>query len=182
MDGKEPFLNRMLRWMSHDVNICMAGDANVGAMTLMLTDIAALAGFYAGRTELKLQNDHDEFVLFFEEFFDLAKDKRYDQLIYKLVKDKKKSIKDRCIIYDDFRCGVVHEHLMKQGTAIDKGLEKPYVFMSLSSGELTINIDHFFADYLNALSKYADRVRNDANVADKFKKRAEYLGAYQPYL
>ena len=176
MEEKESFLARTIRWMSHDVKVCMAGDAYVGAMTLMMTDIAALAGFYAGREDGKPKpSDHDEFVVFFEEFFDLAKDPRYDQLIYEVKKGKNK-----CVIYDDFRCGLAHEHLMKVGTAIDKGLEKPYVFMSPAG--LTINIDLFYADYMNALAKYADRIRNDVTVANNFIKRAKHLGAYQPYI
>lgn len=173
--NQESFLERTICWMTHDVGVCMAHDANVGAMTLMLTDVAALAGFYAGRTEKNPRNDHDEFTRFFIEFFDLAKDKEYADLIFRLTGAEK-----RCVIYDDFRCGLVHEHLMKNGAAIDKGYAKPYIFYSLEG--FTLNLDLFYADYLNALSQYSDKVRNDKGVAKNFKARAQFLGAYEPYI
>jgi hypothetical protein len=181
MIQNETFLGRTLKWMSRDVTVCMNGEAYIGAMTLMMTNIAALASFYAGRVTEKApkeHNDHDEFVAFFEKFFDLATNQNYNQLIYKIeIKNKKE--KNKCVIYDDFRCGLVHEYLMKNGTALDVGLDKPYVF--LSSSGLTLNIDTFFTDYLRALAKYAKTIKENITVAENFKKRAEKLGAFEPY-
>lgn len=172
---KEPFLDRMMRWMSHDVKICMANDAYIGAMTLMMTDIAALAGFYAGREKEKPEDDHNEFERFFRDFFNLAKDSNYHDLIYYLDEEHR----NKLVIYDHFRCGLVHEHLMKSGNAVDKGLTKPYVFFS--EGGLTINVDHFYIDYLSVLKRYSKKVRSDKTISDNFKKRARFLQVYEPY-
>ncbi len=176
MTNQESFLERTIRWMNHGVKACIADEAYLGAMTLMMANISALASFYSGRDSKNAQpNDHDEFVKFFDDFFIGAHKLSYDDIWYKLEGENKK-----CILYDEFRCGLIHEHLMKYGTALDKGLTKPYVYISPEG--ITINIDRFYPDYLNAVAVYSDKVRNDSTIFENFKKRAKYLGAYEPYI
>ncbi len=185
MSTKEPFFHRMLRWMRHDVKVCMDHGALVGAITLMLAHTAALAGFYSGRKKACPTDDHDEFMSFFNDYYKkFNQDPARDSL---RIIDKKGKEKD--MIYTHLRCGLIHEHLMKRGTGIEKGA-KPYIYISSGlksatsrEGDITINVDLFFKDYLETLDDYyLDVTKNKNKLKKKFIDRAKYLGAYRPYL
>jgi len=180
MNSEEPFIDKMIRWMKHDVKVCMDNDAYVGAMKLMMNDISALAGFYAGRNTPKPSppiTDEIEFMNFFDNYF-----KVLNALPHSIILKPVQGMKVINLIYTHFRCGLIHEHLMKNGTAIDKRGDNEYLY--LTQGGITININCLYNDYLKTLEEYYSDVKNKnkLNVQENFIKRAEYLGAYQPYI
>lgn len=160
--------------MSHDVEICMAHDAYVGAMNLMMSHTSALAGYYAGRGATDKTNDHDEFMVFYNAYFKVFPD----------IQELDEKGKMRSLIYTHFRCGLIHEHLMKKGTALDTGLSKPPFSVYKGDGSIVLNIDSFFADYLRVLSEYSNDVRFDRRPPTKqnFINRARALGANDPII
>lgn len=169
---KESHLDRTIRWMSHDVKICMAHDAFVGAMNLMMSNISALAGYFAGRVEERPKNDHDEFMSFYRTYFKSFPDIQAMNENYKRVS----------LIYSHFRNGLIHEHLMKKGTAIDQGFSKPAFYIETNTSQIVLNVDHFYADYLTVLAKYSNDVYNDSppGIKERFINRAIFLGASDP--
>jgi len=177
MPNEESHLDRTIRWMSHDVKICMAHDAFVGAMTLMMSHISALAGYYAGRVKERPDNDHDEFMQFYRVYFKAFPD------IQHTVKTRS-GFKTMSLIYTHFRNGLIHEHLMKKGTALDQGLSKPEFYLESQSGLIVLNVDHFFADYLRAIAEYSNDVKFDRKpgIKQKFIDRSKYLGAGEPII
>ena len=177
MSNKESHLDRTIRWMSHDVKVCMAHDAFVGAMTLIFSHISALAGYFAGRVKERPDSDHDEFMSFYLTYF-------------KSFPDIRESVKTRSgsklmsLIYTHFRNGLIHEHLMKKGTALDQGLSKPEYYFETETGLIVLNVDHFFADYLKVLAEYSNDVRFDrkSEIQKRFIERAKFLGAAEPII
>lgn len=169
---KESHLERTVRWMSHDVKICMANDAFVGAMTLMMTHISALAGYFAGREASQPANDHDEFMNFYNAYFSVFPD----------IQPPAEGRRRKSLIYSHFRNGLIHEHLMKKETAIDQGFAKPSFYIESTSNMIVLNVDHFFADYLRVLGSYSNDIKRKRKpmVQENFIKRAKYLGASEP--
>ncbi len=173
-DPMEPFLDRTIRWMRHDVEICMKSDAYVGAMKLMLGDVAALAGFYSGRTTSKPKNDEKEFMTFFDTYFH-----ELNSLPHSIILKPMDGTRPKNLIYTHFRCGLVHEHLMKFGTAIDRRDDNNYLYLTDSG--VTINIMKFYRDYLQTLEDYFQDVKQGRdNIGENFIARAKFLGAYDP--
>ena len=174
---EESFLDRMTRWMSHDVKICIAHDAYIGAMNLMMSHVSAMSSFYSGRTTGKV-NDHDEFMNFYRKYFRAFPD------IQQPRKEKNGRSKHMSIIYTHFRCGLIHEHLMKTGTALDRGLSKPGFYIEKKSGMIVLNIDHFFFDYLRVLATYNNQLKygDDEKLKQNFIRRAKFLGAEEPII
>lgn len=168
---KETHLERTIRWMSNDVIVCMAHDSYISAMTLMMTHVSALAGYYSGRMKERPSSDEKEFLNFYNEYFEELPD------ISTTEKNKRISI-----VYHFLRNGLIHEHLMKKGTALDKGLSKPAFYIQSNTGDIVINVDSFFADYLKAIYKYSNNVffNTKPNIKENFIKRAKYLGASDP--
>ena len=174
---KESFLDRTIRWMSHDVKICISHDAYIGAMNLMMSHISALSSYYSGRATYKV-NDHDEFMKFYREYFKAFPD------IQQPRKTKSGRLEHMSMIYTHFRCGLIHEHLMKTGTALDRGLSRPGFYIENKSRAIVLNIDHFFFDYLRVLATYSNQLKYgaDEKLKQNFIKRAKFLGAEEPII
>ncbi len=176
MSEKESHLDRTIRWMNHNVRVCMSHDAFVGAMTLMMAHTAALAGYYAGRDHDKQGGDHDEFMSFYNAYYN---PQIFPDIRPPLSGNQKKR---RSMIYTHFRNGLIHEHLMKKGTAIDQGLTKPPFYHEITNDLIVINVDFFFPEYLRVLGEYSNDVKysRKKDIKDNFIKRAKYLGASDP--
>lgn len=177
MSSQESFLDRLTRWFTHDVDVCMNNDAFIGAMTLMLCHISALSSYYSGRTIERVQSDEKEFLDFYKKYFIV-----FPVITQPKINDRTGKIKSVSIIYNHFRCGLIHEGLMKNGTALDRGRDKPSFYIHQSSGDIVLNVDHFYEDYKKVIEKYKKDIRHDKTIQTSFISRAKFLGAEEPLI
>lgn len=162
----ESHLERTKRWMLHDVEVCMQNDAFIGAATLMMSHLSALAGYYAGRQANRPRSDAKEFIKFTNKY---------------LVSFPRMTIKGQHLLYNDFRNGLIHEHLPKKGTALDNDDEKPIYYFEPNKHLHVLNLAKFYLEYIDAIGQYLDDVRQDnsAGVKKRFINRAKFLGAIE---
>lgn len=182
--NKETIFERNIRWALNDVNACMNNEAYVGAMREMCCIVDGLSGYYVGSREDKHRCTKNEFIKFikkyFTEFNRFAKSKNGSE--YKI---KMKPYRDKAsrlcpmnyyeILYSQFRCGLVHNLLMKTSNAIYRGRNNPY-FNRTKTIKLIINVDHFYDDFTHAILTYKDDVlANKDKLKDNYKKRHTFL-------
>lgn len=179
MNDQESFLDRLTRWFTHDVKVCIENDAFIGAMTLMLCHISAFASYYSGRVVDRPQNDEKEFLDFYQKYFTV-----FPVITQPQIDNRTGRIKEVSLIYNHFRCGLIHEGLMKKGTALDRGIEKPNFYIHINSRDIVLNVDHFYEDYKKVIQKYKNDVRNDdpRGIKQNFINRAKFLGAEEPFI
>ncbi len=181
----EPFLDRFFRWMDYDVDVCMKEKAYIGAITLMMTNISALASFYVGRITDRPkspENDETEFITFLDAYFPGLKSLGIQDIKIPRANENGQ-IEQKSMFYFYFRCGLVHEYLMKRETAIDKGLDKSYLFFNEITKTWTLNVENLYYDYKLSIRAYYQDIKYKNNeLKSKFIKRAQFLGAENPIL
>lgn len=178
----ETLFERNIRWILNEVNACYQNEAYVGAMREICCIIDGLSGYYVGSKEDKRRKTEEEFIEFikayFTEFNRHTKNKKGQELTKKMKRyreEKQNSLNYYQILYSQFRCGLVHNLLMKTGSAIYKGRNNPY-FSATKQFKLIINIDHFYDDFVRAILTYKDDVLANKNgLKDNYKKRHEFL-------
>lgn len=180
--SKETLFERNIRWILNEVNACYQNDAYVGAMREMCCIIDGLGGYFVGSQKDRNRKTEDEFIEFvknyFTEFKRYAVDKKGNELKLKMKRYRETEQEDLNyyqILYSQFRCGLVHNLLMKTRNAIYKGRNNPY-FLKNRQFKLVINIDHFYDDFVRAILTYKDEVlANKNNLKDNYKKRYQFL-------
>ena len=180
--NRESLFERNIRWILNDVSVLIQNECYVGAMREMCCIIDGLSGYYVGSTKDKNRNSGEEFIKFvkayFTEFNRYAVDEKGKELTKKMKQyreAKQKQLTYYQILYSQFRCGLVHNLLMKTRNAIYRGRNNPY-FCSTRHFKLIINIDHFYDDFVRAVLTYKDNVLANKNgLKDKYKKRHKFL-------
>lgn len=161
---------------------CYQNEAYVGAMREMCCIIDGLSGYFAGSIKdrnRKIENEFTKFVKnYFIEFNRFTIDKNGNELKLKMKRyreTKQEDLNYYQILYSQFRCGLVHNLLMKTRNAIYKGRNDPY-FLKNRQFKLIINIDHFYDDFVKAILTYKDEVlKNKDKLRDNYKKRHKFL-------
>jgi len=148
---EEFWIDRVENWLIKDVDTCIQNWANIGATTLIFCYI----DFFGSLVRPKA-NSRDRFCKFIEEYFSLI-NKKYD--FYK------------CKLYEDFRCGLVHEAIMKKGTGIFRSTDpadRGYKHLETYNNALWIDLIQLEIDFV----KTANKLKKDINTNSVFKQKA----------
>lgn len=180
----ESIFERDIRWCLNDVSVCIDNDSYVGGMRQMCCILDGLSGYYTGSRKDKERHSRDEFILFvkkyFTEFNRYAANKTGELFTLKIkryrdVKEKMEEMDYYDILYTQYRCGLVHTILMKRSGAIYKGRNNPY-FLRTKQHKLTINVEHFYDDFIRAVLTYKDEVLSNKNgLKTNAEKRYKFL-------
>jgi len=178
----ETLFERNIRWILNGVNACYQNEAYTGAMREMCCIIDGLSGYYCGSQKDKKRKTEKEFIKFikvyFTEFNRYTVNKKGQELTKKMKRYRETNLEPLTyyqILYSQFRCGLVHNLLMKTRNAIYKGRNNPY-FNKTRQFKLIINIDHFYDDFVRAILTYKDDVlANKNSLKNNYKKRHKFL-------
>ena len=182
--NNENLFERNIRWSLNAVNACMNSEAYVGAMREMCCIIDGLSGYYTGSKIDKGRKIEGDFIAFIERYFSefnrFAQGKNGSEYKIKMkpYRDKNSKLSPMSyyeILYSQFRCGLVHNLLMKPTNAIYRGRNNPY-FNKTKAIKLIINVHHFYDDFTRAILTYKDDVlANKDRLKDNYKKRYKFL-------
>ncbi|MBI5071885.1 hypothetical protein HZB93_03285 [Candidatus Falkowbacteria bacterium] len=135
-EEEKEFWEKLKRWHLDDVDICIGNNANYAASKMMLTLIDILGAFHGGMIRykskyyvlpggkrkqksktIKIEGKNYEQTTNKEQFLSFLKN--YIHEFYEIkVKHGSKEKRAAEILYDHFRCGLVHEGHSKLGTGL----------------------------------------------------------------
>lgn len=198
------FWERLKDWHLNDIDICLANGANYAAARTMLSYVDILGGFYGGlikregdycvrvqepgtsKNSVKINNDEYEKSGTKKQFFRFVR--KYMNAFYRIkVKVRTEHIEKELrladILYDHFRCGLVHEGHPKLGTEIVR--ENSDVILRVRSD---FNVNKPLAslnilalrDKLRSATFQFERDLNDASHPERlarWRERYEFLYA-----
>lgn len=168
----ETELDRMIRRMYQGVTACHEKKAYVSCATLISTHIESLGGFLIG-SEKEMGDSEERFVTFIQ---------RYFKSLLGYVKSaaehaKKDPAEYPKLLYKKFRCGLIHEYIMKEGTALRESVPmvySPYVEIT-PEFELILNINDFYTEFGTAIAMFKEDAQKDPEVSANFGRRMAYL-------
>jgi len=143
--------NRVQKWLLDDIKVCLKNHVNIGAMTLMCCYIDFMGGLLNPGADTRTR-----FYTFIDKYLS------QQDALYGFWK---------CKLYEDFRCGLVHEAIMKKGTGIfrkDEADAKEYKHLGIKDARLWVDIITFYADF----KKSVTLLKNDIDIDPKLKKKA----------
>lgn len=187
---EKEFWDKLKRWHLDDIDICLANNANYAATKMMLSFIDILGGFHGGLIHIekddlgkkidgdlvraggggrsnkitKVNNISYEKSGSRKEFLNFVKNyiNEFNRIRYKTGKKNWSATE---ILYDCFRCGLMHEGYSKFGTGIIKSNDREIIKLDIPNIPIVLNIV-----YLRDLVRRATfEFENDV-----FKKKLKY--------
>lgn len=149
---------RVNRWLLDGVEACVKNNANIGAATLIFCYIEFFGGLVEPNT-----TSRNKFCIFCEKY--LARTNHN----YSKYKQK---------LYSDFRCGLAHEAIMKQGTGIfrsDDPSDCEYSNFEVNNGALFLDIISLKADLYNAVNILKEDLDTDYELRKNAVRRLRDL-------
>lgn len=149
---------RVENWLINDVHTCIENWVNIGATTLIFCYVDFLGSLVRPKA-----NSRDRFYRFIEEYFAPA-NKKYD--FYK------------CKLYEDFRCGLVHEAIMKKGTGIFRSpdpADRGYKHLEVYNNALWIDLIQLEKDFVNSAVNLKKDIDTDPKIKQNAINRLRYL-------
>lgn len=151
---------------------CHEKQAYVSCATLICSSIEALGGFLTG-SEKEWGDGEDRFVAFIRRYFG-----SFLSYIKPATQHAKKNPDDYpSLLYKKFRCGLIHEYIMKEGTALRRSIPcvySPYVEIT-PEFDLILNIDDFFTEFGTAIARFKEDAIKDGTVRQNFERRMMHL-------
>lgn len=156
-DVQKDFWDKLKRWHLDDIDICLANNANYAATKTMLSFIDVLGAFYGGLIEhkgkyyvlagggsrtkkrIKINKKLYEESGTKKQFLNFTKNYLNEFFQYKL-KVKSKKVNLAGILYDHFRCGMIHEGHPKSGTGILRENSPIIIYYNYGGLKVALNI------------------------------------------
>ncbi|KKP88720.1 MAG: hypothetical protein UR93_C0009G0008 [Berkelbacteria bacterium GW2011_GWA2_35_9] len=153
---KIEFWNKFKRWHLDDIDICLANNANYAATKTMLSLIDSLGGFYGGLIEYNniyyvpagggsrskkiydINNKSFEKSGSKKQFLNFTKNYLHEFFETKLPFGKNIRLSD--VLYEHFRCGIIHEGQPKFGTGITKENTPIVIYTNYKNIPVVLNI------------------------------------------
>ncbi len=151
--------HRVNGWLLNDINKCVRDRANIGAMTL----ICCYIDFFGGLIKPKADT-RNKFYAFIEQYLK-STDKNYDFW--------------KCKLYEDFRCGLVHEAIMKKDTGIFRSDEQDGKYLQhlgVSQSLLYVDLVQFNKDFRKAVKRLKGDLDSEISKRKLAIQRLQYLG------
>lgn len=195
-DEQKDIWERFKRWHLDDIDKCLAIQANYAATKTMLSFIDALGAFYGGLIEHRGKS----YVLPGGNRKHIGKTKQMNSKIYEQTSTKKqflnfvknymteffkykvvsgnKQIRLSDILYDHFRCGMIHEGHPKYGTGIIRENSRVIAYENYGGVRVALNILTLRDMLRNAVFSYekdlADQDQKERMI--RWLERYNYLG------
>jgi hypothetical protein len=148
IDFNDFWQSRVEAWMLEGVKDCVKNKINIGAMTLIFCYI----DFFGSISKPKLET-RQRFYYFLENYLGKI-DPRYSTF--------------KCMLYENFRCGLVHEFVMKKGAGIFRGDDKNdagYEHFGIHNDALFLDVLKLKNDFITSVNKLKEDL--DGNIECK---------------
>lgn len=142
---------RVNTWLIENIRVCIKNHVNIGSITLICCYIDFLGSLLKPNADSRKR-----FYICLQKYFKPI-NYRYDFW--------------KCKVYEDFRCGLVHEAVMKKETGIFRQDEKGannYQHLQEKNSILWIDLIQFFKDFKYVVQK----IKKDLDSKPSMKKIA----------
>lgn len=171
------FWDTLKHWVLDDIDVCLDHNANVGATKLIFSAIEVFGSFYVGRgyknnenlvrakagsgKQVEKAGSKKAFKAFVKSYLP-----EFNKVIFNI---NGKRIKAADLLYTHFRCGLIHEGVMKVGTGIVKENWRD-LFVPAPKGFLTFLNIHAMRDYLRTAVNSFDKDLSDLNQPERLRR------------
>lgn len=155
VDFNDFWKTRIEGWMMKDVRACVDQNINIGGCTLIFCYIDFFGSILKPKFDVR-----NRFYYFIEHY---------------LAKYNKKYFTYKCMLYENFRCGLVHEFVMKKGAGIFRGNDpndKGYTHFGTTNEALYLDLIKLERDF----SRTVGDIKYDLDNNTELKQTAiKYL-------
>jgi len=159
-DFEDFWTSRIEGWLLSDIDTCVKYNVNIGAATLIFCYIDFFGSLI--RPDLK-DNSRQRFYEFCDQYLD---------------KMNSNYVSFKCKLYDDFRCGLAHEAIMKKGTGIfrsDDKADQVYNHFCFEDGALFLDLIQLRDDLFSAVRLLKKDIDSDPRLKTKAVARLRDL-------
>ncbi|RLC37811.1 hypothetical protein DRH29_00110 [candidate division Kazan bacterium] len=153
-DFDEFWESRVNKWMVDGIRSCVVSQTNIGATTLIFCYID-----FFGSLLKRRGSPRERFYIMVDKYF-APYNKKYNTY--------------KCTLYENFRCSLVHEGIMKKGTGIfrsDNPEDRDYQHFGNHNGALFLDLIQLSNDFYSAIKDLKRDIDSDKKLKNRVLKR-----------